>query len=255
MKRLLTAAVMFACVAGTAAAQGALLKVDNLVLTTNGGFTPRKLPRRAYAPIDFKGWANIKAVDGGVPPALEQVVIDFDHDGRITTRGLATCDPAQLAEATPEEARARCRSAIVGTGHIEALIAGIGGAAPIAAASELTLFNGPPAEGHPTVILHARTTEPGVQNFVITVPIVRRHGEFRYRATVDVPPIAGGRGAITHIDVDIGRRYRSAGKVRSYISARCSDGILSTHGRFTLTDSEVGELVVDGSVENACTAR
>jgi hypothetical protein len=255
VKRLLTAAAVLACVIGAGAARGALLKVDNLVLTADGAFTPRKLPRKAYAPIDFKGWANVKAVDGGIPPALKQVILDFDRDGRIGVRGLPTCDPALLEEATPEEARARCRGAIVGSGHIEALIAGIGGGAPIPAASLLTLFNGPPAEGHPTVILHARTTEPAVQNFVITVPIVRRRGDFRYRATVDVPPIAAGRGAITHIDVDVGRRYRFGGKARSYVSARCSDGILSTHGRFTFADSEAGELLVDGSVEKACTPR
>ena len=255
MKRLLTVTAVLACVVGAAMAQGAMLQVDNLILTADGAFTPRTLPRRAHAPIEFKGWANIKAVDGGIPPALKQVVLDFDHDGRLSTRGLPTCDPAMLEEVSPEEARARCRGAIVGTGHIEALVAPIGGGAPVRAASLLTLFNGPPAEGHPTVILQARTTVPAVQSYVLTIPITRRRGEFRYRAALDVPPILGGRGAITHIDVDVGRRYRSGGKARSYVSARCGDGILSTHGRFTFTDSEGGELLVDASVEKACRAR
>lgn len=255
MKRLLTVAAVLACVVGAAVAQGAMLKVDNLVLTADGAFAPRKLPRRAYAPIEFKGWADVKAVDGGIPPALRQLVLDFDHDGRLSTRGLPTCDPALLEETSPEEARARCRGAIVGTGHIEALVAPIGGGAPVRAASLLTLFNGPAEEGHPTVILQARTTAPAVQSFVLTIPITRRRGDFRYRAVLDVPPILGGRGAITHIDVEVGRRYRYRGKVRSYVSARCSDGILGTHGRFTFDDGEAGELLVDASVEKACSAR
>jgi hypothetical protein len=251
----MTAAIVCIALAGVAHARwvdAALIRVDNLVLTADGGFTPRTLPRKAYKPIDFKGWARVKAVDGGIPHALKQVVLDFDHDGRLSARGLPICDPALLEEATPEEARSRCRGAIVGTGHIEALIAGVGGGAPIPAASLLTLFNGPPQEGHPTVILHARTTVPGVQNFVITIPIKRRRGDFRYRATVDVPPIAAGRGAITYADIDIGRRYRFGGKKRSYVSARCHDGILGTHGRFTFATDE-SDLIVDGSVEKPCT--
>jgi hypothetical protein len=243
-----------ACVVLAGAADAALVKTENLMLTADGSFAPRRLPRHSYAPIDFKGWADIKAVQGGVPEALQQVVLDFDRDGRLSTAGLPTCNPSLLEEATPEEARERCRGSIVGTGHIEALIAGVGGGAPIPAASLLTLFNGPPEEGHPTVILHARTTEPGVQNFVITIPITRRRGAFRYRAVIDVPPIAAGRGAITHVDVDIGRRYRFGGKERSYVSGRCSDGILSTHGRFTFA-AEPFDTVVDGSVEKSCTPR
>lgn len=250
MKRLLAIAALTACATLAGAAHAARLQVEDLVLTADGAFTPRTLPRKSFAPIDFKGWADVKRLGGGVPDALRKVVLDFDRDGRLATRGLPTCDPALLEEATPEEARARCRSAIVGTGHVEALIASEGGAT-IKAASLLTLFNGPPEGGHPTVILHARTTVPAVQNFAITIPITRRRGSFRYQATVEVPPIAAGRGALTHVDIAVGRRYRFAGKKRSYVSARCSDGILATEGRFTFAS----EVFVDGSVEKACTPR
>jgi hypothetical protein len=255
VKRLLAAAAVLACAAGGAVAHGAMLTADNLILTADGSFAPRKLPRRAYAPVDFRGWANVKAVDGGIPPALKQIVLDFDHDGRLSTRGLPVCDPALLEETSPEEARERCRGAIVGTGHLGALIAPIGGGDPVAASSLLTLFNGPQQEGHPTAILQARTTVPAVQTYVLTIPITRRRGNFRYRAVLDVPPILGGRGAITHIDVVVGRRYRAGGGMRSYVSARCSDGILATNGRFTFDDGEAGELLVESSVEKACRAR
>ena len=69
--------------------------------------------------------------------------------------------------------------------------------------------------------------------------------------SLPLPPIAGGLGSLTHLDASIGKRYRSAGKERSYVSARCSDGILSTRGRFTFADGTV----IDGSVEKACTVR
>jgi hypothetical protein len=101
------------------------------------------------------------------------------------------------------------------------------------------------------VILHARTTVPATQTFAIVVPIERRPGAFRYRATLTLPPIAAGLGAVTHVEVKVGRRFDIGGQRRSYVSAHCSDGILRTHGRFTFADGTI----VDGSVEKACTPR
>jgi len=231
-------------------AEAALVKVQDLVLTADGGFTPRTLPRHAFAPISFRGHADVKKTDGSIPPPLQQVVVEFDRDGRLDIAGLPVCDPSLLQEVTPEEARARCAAAIVGTGHVRVLIAREAGP-PYDVAAPLTLFNGPPQGSLPTVILHTRTTVPSTQNFVITIPIERRPGPYRYRITFDVPPISAGRGSLVHVDVNIGRRYRFRGAPRSYVSARCSDNVLSTRGRFTFADG----ILIDGSVEKACTFR
>jgi hypothetical protein len=242
--------VLVGCVLLVGGANAALVRVGNLVLTADGGFTPRQLPLRSYVPIDFRGFADLRSTDGSVPAPLQQAVIDFDRDGRLTTGGLPSCEPSTLEGATPLEARSRCPAAIVGTGHVGALIAREG-QPPVPTASALTLFNGPRQEGKPTVILHARTTVPAVQTFVITIPIERRGGAYRYRATVDVPPIAGGQGSLTHLDVKVGKRYSFHGKKRSYTSARCGDGIFRTRGRFTFE----GGIVIEGSIEKACTVR
>ncbi len=90
-----------------------------------------------------------------------------------------------------------------------------------------------------------------MQNFVITIPIEKRGGQYRYRATVDLPPIAGGHGSLTHLDAAIGKRYRSGGKERTYIAARCGDGIFHTRGRFSFADGTI----IDGSIDKACTVR
>ncbi len=250
MRRLLGIGALLACVLYTGVAGAALVRIENLILTADGGFTPQLLPRRSFAPIEFKGRADLKAVDGGVPPAVQRIVLDFDRDGRLSTAGLPACDPALLAEATPAVARSRCPKAIVGSGRVAALIAREG-LPPQEASSPLTIFNGPRREGRPTAILHARTAVPSVQTFVITVPIERRRGDFRYRATIDVPQIAAGLGVLTHIDATIGRRYRFRGSRRSYVSARCSDNVLRTHGRLTFAEG----LVIDGSIDRACTFR
>src|SRR5262249_28547376 len=115
VKRLLAAGAVLCCVLFGGAANAALVRTGNLVLHADGDFAPHKLPRRTYVPIDFKGHAELKAVDGGVPAQLQQLVLDFDRDGRLSTGGLPICRPDSLQEVTPEEARARCRDAIVGT--------------------------------------------------------------------------------------------------------------------------------------------
>jgi hypothetical protein len=233
------------CLAGTAT--GALVEVDDIVLRADGVFRPQALPRDRFAPVEFQGYLDIAAKDGGRPSPLRQALIDFDRDGRLSVAGLATCTAESIAEATTAEARATCRGAIVGSGRIEVSIATPEGGA-VEQGAALTVFNGQRAGGLPTALAHARL---GTETYAIAIPIETRRGGFRYRARIDVPPIAGGAAAISHVEVEIGRRYRAGGKARSYTSARCSDNVLHTHGRFTFED----ETIVDGSVEKYCRSK
>jgi hypothetical protein len=230
-------------------ARAALVETGNIVLHADGSFEPRALSKHRFEPIEFEGYFAIDAKDGGRPVALDQVVVVFDRDGRLSAGGLPSCPPELIANATTEEARQVCRGAIVGKGRVEALISLATG--PVPASSPLTIFNGPKLAGNPTVVLHARTTVPGTQTYAILVPIERQRGEFRYRATLDLPPIAGGLGAITRVEVEIGRRFRVGGQRRSYVSARCSDGILRTFGGFTFEDGTI----IEGAIEKFCRGR
>ncbi|HWN72949.1 MAG TPA: hypothetical protein VNN15_03975 [Solirubrobacterales bacterium] len=236
-----------ALAAPSAAGEGALVEVGNLVLRADGGFTPHTLPRRRFAPIEFQGHVDINAKGGGKPSALQQALIDFDRDGRLNVAGLPRCSPEAIAQESPAAARQTCHGAIVGTGHVEALVSLPGGS--VRARSLLTIFNGPRLSTGPSAVLHAQFTVPATQTYAIVVPIEQlAGGRFRYRAHLDLPPLAGGLGALTHIDVKIGRRYRAEGRDRSYASARCSDNILQTHGRFSFEDGAV----ISGLVEKFC---
>jgi hypothetical protein len=247
--RLALLVLAFAAVAAASAATGAVVKIDNLILRADGGFQPQTLPKRSYAPIEFQGRVDISSRSGGKPSPLQRALIDFDRDGRLSVAGLPTCAPESVAGATTEEARQICKGAIVGTGEVRALVSLEEREVP--ASSPLTIFNGPRLEGNPTAVLHARTTVPATQIYAIVVPIEKRPGAFRYRVLLDLPPIAAGLGALTHIDVEIGRRYRAGGKARSYVSARCSDNILHTHGRFSFENGTI----IDGSVERYCRSK
>lgn len=250
-KRLLTVGVLLALgaalAAGAISAGAATVRVGTLVLHADGGFEPQVLPKRAYAPIHFQGHGDIETTDGSVPPALQHVKLEFDHDGRVTTAGLGVCPPVRIEAASPEQARRLCHSAIVGTGHVGAAIP-LPVLGRISLRSPLTLFNGPRRDGNPTVIFHAQAPFPISETYVVVIQIERRRGTFGYRTSFDVPPIAGGLGAITHLDATIGRRYSVDGVERSYVSARCSDFILQTQGYFSFADGTV----VYGSVFKVC---
>ncbi|HEU5142516.1 MAG TPA: hypothetical protein VFU04_05100, partial [Solirubrobacterales bacterium] len=198
----------------------------------------------------FQGRAEITTTDGTVPPALRRIRLDFDRDGRLQTAGLPTCAPSAIDAATPEQARQTCAGALVGRGNVEAIVA-LPGQERVVVASPLSLFNGTRQNGHATVLAHAQTTFPSLETYVVVIPVERRSGGFSYRATFDIPEIAAGYGALTHVDAKIGRRYRSGGRERSYISARCSDGILQTNGYASFADGTI----ISGTLFKGCQAR
>lgn len=243
---LLAASAVFVADAGASAA----VETRELRLELNAAFQPRDLPVHSFAPVQFEGSVDISKPGGGEPPALQQIIVDFDRDGRLDAGGLPTCPVERIAAASVAEARRLCKGAIVGTGKLEALVGLASG--PVPTSSPLTLFNGPRQEGHPTVIVHAQTTVPATQTYAIVVPIEKRRGLFRYRATVNIPPIAGGLGALTAIDVKVGRRYTAGGVKRSYVAARCSDHILRSQATFTFANG----LVIEGTgLEKYCAQR
>jgi hypothetical protein len=251
VRRRLTSGVLLVVCAGLlgGSANAAYVRVGTLVLRADGGFAPRDLPRKRYAPIRFQGHGEIETTDGSVPPALQHVRLDFDRDGRLTTAGLPVCPPSRVEATTSRQARRRCRGAIVGAGHIGAVVDLAGGRLKIR--SPLTLFNGPRRGRNWTVVAHAQARVPVFESYVVVVPVERRRGTYGYRSSFDVPRIAGGLGSLTHIDVKVGRRYRFHGARRSYVSARCSDGILQTQGYFGFADGTI----VYGSVFKGCTGR
>ena len=245
---LLACAMLAAALAGTAG--GATVRVGTLVLRADGGFTPQLLPKRSYAPIRFQGHADIDTTNGAPPPALTRVRLDFDRDGKLTTTGLPTCSPSAIEASTPKQARQTCAGALVGTGHVGAVV-GLPGTAPVDVSSPLSLFNGRRQDGDATVLAHAQTTFPSLETYVMVVPVERlRSRYYGYRATLDLPQIAAGYGALTHIDAKIGRRFRVAGAERSYISARCSDSILETVGYASFADGTV----ISGTLFKPCRA-
>ena len=235
---------------GASMADAALVRVGRIVLRADGGFTPQTLPRHSFAPISFRGHANVESTDSQPVPALRNFRLEFDKDGRLTTKGLPVCQPASIAGTTTQTARRICGKATVGSGTVAASLnqPGLQG---VMLRSPLSLFNGPRVNGNATVIAHARALVPTPQTYVVVITVEKlRKGAFSYRASAEIPEFAEGTGSLIHLEAEVGRRYRSGGLKRSYVSAKCTDSIFETRGRFEFGDPE--HTVIEGSVFKAC---
>ena len=91
--------------------------------TPTGASTPQLLPKQAFAPIHFQGYGEIKTTDGSVPPALQHVKLEFDHDGRLTTAGLAVCQAGRARSGEPAAGAPALRRRDRRHGHIGAAVA------------------------------------------------------------------------------------------------------------------------------------
>lgn len=252
-KTLLRAHVLALVVVLVAAASAAaiVLRAANLVITTDGGFTPTTLPKKGYAPIKLHGFGNIATEDGSPPPVLDTVTIWFDKHGEVETRGLPVCTPGKLAATTVSQARKLCPGAIVGKGVGKAVVI-FPEQPPIPASSPITLFNARPKHGNPVVLAHAHLTVPAPTTFVVPIEIQRVNaGRYGFKTVAKIPKIAGGSGIPLYARLKIGREWNYKGKRLSFANAGCPDGRLQAKGQFQFKDGTF----LQGSVFKRCTGK
>ncbi|MET0305859.1 MAG: hypothetical protein ABW196_06470 [Solirubrobacterales bacterium] len=252
-KTLLRALVGIAAVAliGAGTAQAIKLRIGNIVIVANGGFTPTTLPKHENAPIKLYGSAKFSTVDGTRPSPLRQLVIEFDKHGAVETRGLPKCTKAKLVATTVATARRNCSGSIVGTGFGTAIVE-LPEQRGIKASSPLTLFNGPKVHGNPSVLGHAHLDYPAPTTYVILIEIEKiSNGRYGFRTVADFPRIANDYGSPLSGHLKIGREWSYKGKRLSYANAHCADGRLQAKAEFSFKDGSF----VQGTVFRPCKVR
>lgn len=251
MGKFVLRTVLVAVVALLVAAASALairLHAGNIVVTTDGGFSPTTLPRHGYAPIRLHGFGRISTEDGSYPPVLKTVSLWFDKHGSVETRGLPVCTKAKLAATTTAMARRACPDAIVGKGVGKAVVV-FPEQGPIPASSPITLFNGPKKDGNPTVLAHAYLSVPAPTTYTVQIEIQRVHdGRYGFKTVATIPRIAGGYGIPLYAELTIGRQWKYKGRTLSYVNAGCPDGRLQGKGQFLFKDGSF----LQGSLFRPC---
>ncbi|MGN6201650.1 MAG: hypothetical protein ACTHNY_04525 [Solirubrobacterales bacterium] len=219
-----------------ASAYAITAEIGPVKVSATATLKPRELPAHGNRPVFLSSITRVATLDGSTPPTLKTLLFQLDRNGTIDTKGLPTCTTAKLEGTTPTVARKRCAGALVGKGTGKALVT-MPGRAPFTIASPLSLFNGPPDHGQPTLIAHAYETVPTPQALLVPITIERvAKGRYGFRAEVQLPEIAGGYGAATLAEAKIGAVRMRGGREVGYINAHCVGGRLQVQGSAKFTD-------------------
>jgi len=218
--RVLAASIAVLAILPFGEATAELIQVENLLITVNGGVVPKKLPRQGNAPVRIKVSGSIATTDGKLAPQLEQFELEVNRHGRLLDRGLPRCNIAELRDATTKQALRNCRDALVGHGFGAAEIA-LPDQAPFPAQGRLLAFNARLA-GRRAVVGHVYGAEPVPVTTIVPFRIAKaRSRPFGARIVAELPTVAADWGYVSEFRMTIGRRFRHAGKRRSYLNASC----------------------------------
>jgi hypothetical protein len=201
------------------------VKVGNLELTANGGFSPKALSKTKQTPIELTAEGSVKESDGSHPPAARELIIEGDKNAEVHVKGIPTCKSGQLQATDTAAAEKACKSAIIGEGEATAEVA-FAEQQPIDVKSKLLLFNGGEKGGKITWYAHAYFSNPISGAIVSTVTIQKKkNGRFGTYTLTKIPQITGGSGSIVAFNLKI---RKNVGGVNP-ISAKCTDGKLKVH--------------------------
>jgi hypothetical protein len=219
-RRLALVALLTAGSCGLVAglAQGERTQQGNLIASLDGGFAPLTLPRDHRVPVAVHLEGGLQTTDGSLIPRVTRLELGLPAQGALTTRGLPTCPPRKLHDATPEAALAICRSALVGHGQLQAEVL-VPNQEPFTIHASLLAFNGQIGQRR-AVILHAFSADPPA---VVVLPFVLRlrRGRFGTVLAATLPPSLGPWPHFAHFDMDFFRRFVYRGHERSFVSASC----------------------------------
>lgn len=254
-KSLVGLAVLLAAFALASFAHGERTQHGTLIVTLDGRFSPLTLPRDRPAPVSVRLDAGLETADRSVLPRVTRVELGIPGQGVITTRGLPTCSPRRLRDATTEKALKACRPALVGRGQMLAQVK-IPHQEAFTVRAKLLAFNGR-VDGQRAVIVHGVSAAPPT-SVVLPFLFRLRPGRFGTVLVAHLPRTLGPWPRFARFQMDLSRRYRFRGRELSYLGATCPIPKRFTAGFFSFAKAtftlEGGRRVSTG-IARSCRAR
>src|SRR5690349_5803759 len=186
MRRRPVILLLFALIglSAVAASEAEVVQRGNLRVKFDADFAPHVLPRSRPAPVRVEIAGTIATTDGSHPPSLRWLEVELNRSGRLTTAGLPVCSAPLLQSTSSDQARSRCRSAVVGGGDFEAAVS-LGG--DVQTSGKIIAFNSR-LGGRPALLLHFFALVPVRFTLIVPLKIVRkRDGEFGTLMRTRVP--------------------------------------------------------------------
>jgi hypothetical protein len=252
---LLASLAVLGVLGGTAGAERA--QDGNLIVTLNGGITPRKLPRHQTVPVAVHLAGRVLTSDNSPLPRVNWIRLELAWRGVIDTHGLPVCPAVRLMNSSTEQAVERCGSAQVGRGRLFAQVF-VPNQSPFDVKAHIVAFNGRTKAGRPAVLVHAYAQRPPV-SFVIPFTVHHKPGQFRTVLITTIRRSVGPWPHVANFQIDVSRSYTHRGAERSYLSASCpvphgfTSGFLS-FARATYTFEGGNQLTIE-SVRSCRAAR
>jgi hypothetical protein len=191
----------------------------DLIVSLNGGISPRSLPRNRPAPVAVHLSGRVITADRAPLPRVNWIRIELAWRGVLDTHGLPVCPRSRLIGATTLEALKRCAAAQVGRGRLFARIF-LSNQDPFDVRARLVAFNGRTAAGRPAVMVQSYARHPPV-SFVIPFSVHHRDGAFRTVLVALIRRSAGPWPHVANFQVSISRSFEKDGRRRSYLNASC----------------------------------
>ena len=221
-----------------------VVKVGNLSLTFNGGFTPTKLSKTKLSPIKLNISGKIATSDGTQPPPLTQFVLEADKNTGINAKGVPACKQGQLEARNTADAKKVCGKALIGTGTTDVRLQ-FPEQKPVMLHSTLLVFNGGKKGGTTTLFIHAFLSTPVTAAIVTTVKVSKHpNGRYGLKSVATIPKISNYAGSVTAFNLNITKK--------GYLLAKCPDGHIDAQGEATFKG---GPSKVKGSVTRPCTPK
>jgi hypothetical protein len=199
--------------------QTELVQKGPIRVAVSGGLAPTRLPRHGTAPINVTIGGQISSTDPDTPPQLRTVSFAFNRAGHLETRGLPRCGLADIDPSTTRQALEACRSSLVGEGRFSAAVR-LPEQSPFPSAGKVLAFNGI-LHGRPVLLAHIYGDKPVPTSVVLPLEIHQGKGRFATRFDASLASLTGDWGYVTGISLRLGRKYRSHGERRSFLSAGC----------------------------------
>lgn len=201
-------------------AWGEVEQEAGVILSFDGGVSPKALPRSGSAPVAVSVDTTLRAVDGSdPPPQLRRITIGINRHGRLFDRGLPTCRVRKIQPSTMRAARRTCPGAIVGHGRVAVRI-DLENQAPFTFRGPMLVFNGKRSGGKRRLLAQVYGINPP-SAFVLTFNVFKRSGTFGTVIRTTLPKVAREWAYVTHFEMTLRRTYVWRGKKRSFVSASC----------------------------------
>ncbi len=191
----------------------------NVIVSLNGGISPRKLPRQGRVPVGVRLAGHIFTSDATPLPRVNWIRLELAYRGVLNTRGLGVCRQVRLRGTDVRQALRACGPAKVGDGSLFAKIF-VPNQPPFDIHARLTAFNGRTEARRHAVLVHAYSRNPPV-SFVIPFSVHHRSGTFRTVLVALIRRSAGPWPHVADFQINVSRRFSYKGRRRSYLSASC----------------------------------